>query len=250
VDAQDETNASDLSIGLGVLSAQSNNRGYGAYWIVLAGLDYARARVLNAIHGGWTTRDPSGYKDSWNSYQYVSGTPIRSVDPYGRYRIAAPGVPDQDPNKQQRPISDADCCELAFGTPTNPLNSEYLGLLVCCNGIATICINPWLINGTPTSYEGQFYQCVYGHEKYHKDNHPPDCFGKPNGESPPSNAGQELEALKATRDCLEDIDCSTDPSCDKKKTKQLERNLRKQRKIIDPEAERIMDELRKLGPVG
>ncbi|MEZ6129144.1 MAG: RHS repeat-associated core domain-containing protein [Planctomycetaceae bacterium] len=44
---------------------------------------HVRHRVLNVALGGWAQRDPIGYTDGVNLYQYVVGSPIDEVDPSG-----------------------------------------------------------------------------------------------------------------------------------------------------------------------
>ena len=46
-------------------------------------LYYVRNRMLHPALGRWIQRDPIGYKDGPNLYQYVRGRPTRSSDPRG-----------------------------------------------------------------------------------------------------------------------------------------------------------------------
>jgi hypothetical protein len=40
--------------------------------------------VLSGTTGSWLQRDPLGYTDTFNLYEYVASTPVRSLDPSGR----------------------------------------------------------------------------------------------------------------------------------------------------------------------
>jgi len=48
-----------------------------------SGLYHVRRRPLHPTLGRWLTRDPIGYGDGMNRYQYAGGGPIGWVDPYG-----------------------------------------------------------------------------------------------------------------------------------------------------------------------
>jgi RHS repeat-associated protein len=43
-----------------------------------------RNRVLSGTTGRWLQRDPLGYTDTFNLYEYVASSPVRSLDPSGR----------------------------------------------------------------------------------------------------------------------------------------------------------------------
>ncbi|MDJ0731221.1 MAG: RHS repeat-associated core domain-containing protein [Crocosphaera sp.] len=47
------------------------------------GLYYYRARYYDADQGRFISRDPLGYLDGMNLYEYVGSNPINSVDPLG-----------------------------------------------------------------------------------------------------------------------------------------------------------------------
>jgi RHS repeat-associated protein len=80
--------------GRGVLSrsAVGNRFGYAGYqWdpaiagaAVLGGKWHVRHRVLDAERGTWLTRDPLGYHDGEDLYEYVRGNPMVFVDIDGR----------------------------------------------------------------------------------------------------------------------------------------------------------------------
>ncbi|HAC66219.1 MAG TPA: hypothetical protein DCF68_22465 [Cyanothece sp. UBA12306] len=51
-----------------------------------SGLYYYRNRYLNTELGRFISRDPVGYMDGMNLYEYVKGNPINSLDPYGNFQ--------------------------------------------------------------------------------------------------------------------------------------------------------------------
>jgi RHS repeat-associated protein len=55
-----------------------------------SGLYFYRARTYLPTHGRFLSRDPLGYVDGMNLYEYVSGRPMKSVDPRGT-EWACPG---------------------------------------------------------------------------------------------------------------------------------------------------------------
>ncbi len=58
---------------------------FAGYQWDLSGTYYARNRYYHPTLGTWLTRDPSGYGDGANLYQYVRSAPTTGVDPYGLY---------------------------------------------------------------------------------------------------------------------------------------------------------------------
>lgn len=56
------------------------------------GLYYYRARYYDCVKGRFLQRDPLGYVDGMNLYEYVGNNPISVVDPWGKstYEIDAP----------------------------------------------------------------------------------------------------------------------------------------------------------------
>ena len=144
VDATDFTmakNASPITLGWGVLSHLGNRKGYAGYELddALAGayrLYHVRNRVLNSDLGRWLRRDPLGYVDGANLYEYVSSNPMMWVDPqgtclgclarclFGMYLIARPVIP---PLLAACAVLHA-CCTLSW--PITPL------AFACCVGVA------------------------------------------------------------------------------------------------------------------
>jgi RHS repeat-associated protein len=87
-----KANAADLSsfswgsMGWGTLSLAGNRFGYAGYQHApeLAGAKWeVRNRWLDSVTGVWNRRDPLGYIDGMNLYQYVRGMALVGVDPMG-----------------------------------------------------------------------------------------------------------------------------------------------------------------------
>jgi RHS repeat-associated protein len=53
---------------------------------------YVRHRWYDTTRGYWLSRDPLGYVDGMNLYQYVSGRPVVYADPFGHH-VNPPGYP-------------------------------------------------------------------------------------------------------------------------------------------------------------
>ncbi len=93
VDATDKTTATNNignNLGWGALSLAGvgNRKGHAGYELdsALAGryrIYHVRNRVGNADLGRWTRRDPLGYADGFNLYEFVASNPQRYVDPLG-----------------------------------------------------------------------------------------------------------------------------------------------------------------------
>jgi len=72
--------------GLGVLSGIGSRWGYAGYFQMpgLSGSMWSvRNRVLDSDVGNWLTRDPLGFVDGGNLYEYVTGNPASRIDPLG-----------------------------------------------------------------------------------------------------------------------------------------------------------------------
>jgi RHS repeat-associated protein len=90
VDAADKSNldanflGSDLGIGLLTLPSSSNRIGFaGGQWEDSPGLLIRRRRLLSPARGDWLRRDPAGYQEGNNLYQYSASAPIGRTDPSG-----------------------------------------------------------------------------------------------------------------------------------------------------------------------
>jgi RHS repeat-associated protein len=94
VDSADQTlfdnGPSGETLGRGALSRSDvlNRKGYAGYENDgnLQELYHVRHRVLHNGLGRWTRRDPAGYVDGMNIYQYVQSTPLGTTDPSGLYK--------------------------------------------------------------------------------------------------------------------------------------------------------------------
>jgi RHS repeat-associated protein len=71
--------------GRGVLSNQGVRHGYASYLHdpAIPSHCYVRHRWYDTTRGYWLSRDPLGYIDGMNLYQYVSGRPAVLIDPRG-----------------------------------------------------------------------------------------------------------------------------------------------------------------------
>lgn len=75
----------------GDVNDPGNSVGYDGYWFDLAGasevtssgLYMVRRRVYDPRLGRWLERDPIGYVDGMNLYQYTNSSPVVSLDPTG-----------------------------------------------------------------------------------------------------------------------------------------------------------------------
>jgi len=96
IGAADVTHANSITggyqtLGRGILSsaAVANRKGYAGYEYdpALEGagkwLYHVRHRVYDADIGRWTRRDPLGYVDGMNLYEYVNNQPLALTDPSG-----------------------------------------------------------------------------------------------------------------------------------------------------------------------
>ena len=93
VDSTDKTaaiNAKPIGLGWGKLSDVGNRRGYAGYEfdsILAYNVWHVRHRVLNSDLGRWMTKDPAGFVDGINLYQYGVNAPVDSIDPLGLISI-------------------------------------------------------------------------------------------------------------------------------------------------------------------
>lgn len=84
-----------LGRGSPTRSDVENHRTFGGYeWDAYLGsaamtIYHVRNRVFISDLGRWTRRDPSGYDEGQNLYEYVAARPLRAIDPYGLAQIDA-----------------------------------------------------------------------------------------------------------------------------------------------------------------
>lgn len=80
------SNASPITLGWGNLSDRGNRKGNAGYELdpVLSYTTWhVRRRVLTSDLGRFATRDPIGYADGINLYEYVHSNPLDWIDPFG-----------------------------------------------------------------------------------------------------------------------------------------------------------------------
>jgi RHS repeat-associated protein len=87
----------------GLTTVFGNRRGFAGYEIDAATvgsgmtLYHVRNRVYHATLGRWLQRDPLGYIDGANLYQYSQSDPINRTDPFGLSSGEGPGGPGAPP---------------------------------------------------------------------------------------------------------------------------------------------------------
>lgn len=100
------------SSGRGVLSRLGNRKGYAGYeWDPAVSVYHVRHRSYHPEMGRWMQRDPAGYVDGWDLYEYVGGRAVTSRDPSGMLSLLC----EKDTNAQ-------DCCMMDSLSPTVPGN--------------------------------------------------------------------------------------------------------------------------------
>lgn len=83
INSTDSTAATDLALGWGELSGIRSRRSYtGLTWSATGDL-HARHRLLATSLGRWVSRDPMGYIDGVQLYQYVQSASLTKTDPLG-----------------------------------------------------------------------------------------------------------------------------------------------------------------------
>ena len=95
--------AGTVTTGRDVLGSPDNgNRfGYAAYLRDPAVPQWhVRHRVFRSDIGRWLTRDPAGYVDGWNLYQYVGSSALSYVDPSGLNKYEARRQCERDCSRQ------------------------------------------------------------------------------------------------------------------------------------------------------
>jgi RHS repeat-associated protein len=88
VDGTDKTTAQNnlqgITLALNSLSWRNNRFSYSGSWSVASPLrSHMRQRDLISAFGMWARRDPTGFVDSANLYEYVASRPTLHVDPFG-----------------------------------------------------------------------------------------------------------------------------------------------------------------------
>jgi len=85
VDADDATSNTTVTMGWDVLSSVGSKIGYAGYVqdAYVPTVSHVRYRVLKVDLGRWLQRDPAGYVDGANLYEYAVSSPVRMVDRMG-----------------------------------------------------------------------------------------------------------------------------------------------------------------------
>ncbi|NOG55314.1 MAG: hypothetical protein HND57_13480 [Planctomycetes bacterium] len=79
-----QSNYQGTTSGWNDLTAIGNRKGYAGYeWDGVVSMYHVRHRVLHPVLGRWTRRDPLGYVDGMNVYEYVTSAPTTSRDRLG-----------------------------------------------------------------------------------------------------------------------------------------------------------------------
>ncbi len=118
VNASDKTTVTNnyvgTTLGWNNLSAIGNRKGYAGYeWESQTGMYHVRVRPYKPDLGKWLRRDPLGYVDGGNLYEYVGSKSITHVDPKGTSNTTCP-------NSQNTPPG-TNC---AFYAAWNPMASD------------------------------------------------------------------------------------------------------------------------------
>jgi RHS repeat-associated protein len=211
----------DIWMGRGVLSHVGNRFGYAGYQHApeLAGAKWhVRNRVLDSITGVWNRRDPLGYIDGMNLYQYVRGMALAGVDPMGLASRACVAQDQAQPSvvpwwwyegpiytppaipsgrRTPDPGGEIDPCEVARG----PLGDGHAGGVICHRGRKVSCV--WWTPPPNHPAPAAVARCILEHE----DDHHQDvtCAGCPRGYicRPPYNnitaAGGRVPSLRSGR---------------------------------------------------
>jgi RHS repeat-associated protein len=226
------------SMGWGTLSLVGNRFGYAGYQHApeLAGTVWeARNRWLDSVTGVWSRRDPLGYVDGMNLYQYVRGMALVWVDPTGA--IAVPcasatgcggGVSTVSslglthatalPPGQMGPPEDEGyfCARMCARFPA------AVALAVSFYGSPRICFcrgpggNEWE-RDMPT--RERFGKCVFEYESRNFTLDIVHCPENWHGPARPAGPVAQTACAKARNyrmyaDCVTEIDCEGDDLCD------------------------------------
>ena len=193
-------------------------------------LRLSRNRIHAPIIGRWLNRDPIGYGDGWNLYQFSRSNGVLGTDPYGTRTMISVG-------EQQKPLT---CCERAKqrGLDVGSNGAKLAGRTVCCDGQAVVC--SFATQGDPKAKDPKEWEywrekCILAHEEVHKKKWGNLCKGTTGVQGVPSSgqsgtdlAENEASAYKESADCFKAIDCDElrDPvACERKKSDAVTKNV-------------------------
>jgi RHS repeat-associated protein len=128
-------------------SAIGNRYTYtGREWDGTLGVYHYRARMFEATVGRFCSRDPIGYVDGKNLFQYVQSNPTKSIDPLGLWEVVVvpPTVTTTVVTTTVGTPTSTGCTAGALGCPKPP---QVLLLVVCTWGFYELgqsCTRPAL----------------------------------------------------------------------------------------------------------
>jgi len=200
-----------------------------------------RNRYYHANLGKFFTRDPLGYVDGPNLYQYVGGKPVISFDPMGLcgalcniekpVRIE-PGILPVPPGFTPSWIeaNQGDYC-WEYCSRVGPSGFGSGGVTICIKGFPILCIcNDNVDRRYPKFDPGfltHFKNCILQHERCHAtqvDCQSPDCNDGEEGTCmvAPFKPGlllacAECECYNVGLTCLKEYDCGGDTRCEEQR---------------------------------
>ncbi len=236
------------TLGRGVLSSSyvANRKGYAGYENdgAIVRFAHVRNRVLDSTLGRWTRRDPIGYVDGSNLYEYVRSAAIRRMDSSGLRALpgnacngyngnihentcspsasgSQPAVPS--PTRPTQPTPQQMCDDLCDGNPS------ARAMVVCVNGTPMVCNcsrhpdNPTNPNWEPDieSNRDSFFQCIVAFERRNVSTNiaccPPAPYSGPattcGADDDWSFACRKAENYRQLAACMARINCQTEQGC-------------------------------------
>jgi RHS repeat-associated protein len=136
--------AAGEAAGRGTMSCAStmNRVGYAGYqYDSVVNLWHVRHRVLNSELGRWTRRDPAGYSEGVDLYEYVRSMPVHSTDPTGLvFEKPCPKTRPNDPRTD--PLSPwVLCIDLeGYTTCVNDCVTNYDNMILPVYSVYTSCM--------------------------------------------------------------------------------------------------------------
>ncbi len=181
---------------------------------LVAGASETCARMFDPELGRWTRRDPLGYIDGMNVYEYVRSAPLSAVDPHGFEReLCTNGLCHIGGPLPTLPlrffIEYAKCCEEECEKDT-----RAAGIVACCYGQVIPCICPENWPPYSSCFAGAYGACLRGHEQHNTLMY--ECDDQDQSRLKPGVTGTDLmcneaEAYGSEAACISSIDC--DANC-------------------------------------